>query len=547
MKKYINLKYINILLIIIFTFILYSCNIVVNELSTPTITLNDNIVTWNKILNAEEYEIYLNGELKEMTKETEYKIESNEEVTIKIRAVKSKLNEQNEEEKVYSNFSNEIIYKITINNDSGVIIFEINDTHGAFETTDTPGIAKVATIIKSLEEYNTVVKIANGDIFQGGFVSNMTYGKCFIDVLNSLNFDCFVIGNHEFDWGLEKIAEYKDGDITNGEASFPFLAANIIDKRTNTRPDWLDEYTIVEKDNQKIGIIGLIGEGLTSSISTSKVENYTFSDPLPIIKRLVPTLRNKGCDFVIVSIHEYSNQTNNQISYLSENLLPDAVICGHTHQKISETLTTQTNYNLPIVQSNTKNLTVGSVKLSKTNNKLNQAIISHYYPNNYQEDEETLKIINNYKDLIDAGNENVGFTPTYLSKSELGYFACDAIQEGTNVDIAIMNTGGVRTTINPGYIKMQDIFEAFPFDNYIYIVEINGSQLKNFLNRNGEYLYWNQNFKIENIDTSKTYTLAIIDYVYFGTYYSYYFEPYTGISTNEIIRKYIIDALKETL
>lgn len=542
-------KYINLFIITILTIILYSCNFIPNNLNTPFITLNQNIITWNEITNAEYYEIYINGEYQTMTKNTEYKIENvTEDIKIKIRAVNTIINEENEE-KQYSNYSNEITYKIEIKpTNSSVILFEINDTHGAFETTeDNPGIAKVAAVIKSLEKNNTVIKIANGDIFQGGYVSNITYGKCFIEVLNNLNFDCFVIGNHEFDWGLDKIAQYKDGEITNGEANFPFLAANIIDNTTNKRPTWLDEYTIINKNNQKIGVIGLIGEGLTSSISTSMVENYTFIDPLPIIKRLVPELRNKGCDYVVVSIHEYNDNTNNKISYLDQNMLPDAIICGHTHQRINETLITQTNYDLPVVQSNTKNYNVGTITLSKTNNILNKASIKHYYPSDYSEDQEILKIVNSYEDLINQGNINVGFTPNKLTRNDLGYFAVDAIKEGTNADLAIMNTGGVRTELNSGYIKMKDIYEVFPFDNYIYIVNIKGNNLKNFLNRNGEYMYWNQSFNPSSINNNQTYKLAIIDYVYFGTRYSYYFEPYTGTSTNEIIRKYIIDSLKETL
>lgn len=514
------------------------------KVDTPTITNNKNKIIWNRIHNATYYEIYIDNELVDSVTNNEYEISTSKTTcTIKVRAVGIYHNEN-----VYSDFSNEVIYTYQEITENTVTIFSMNDTHGAFETDEsTPGIAKVATIIKNLEKNDTVIKIANGDIFQGGYVSNITYGECLIDVLNSLEFDCFVIGNHEFDWGIETIAKYKDGDLSNGEANFPFLAANIIDKRTNSRPEWLDEYTIVEKNNQKIGIIGLIGENLTSSINASKVENYEFSDPLPIIKRLVPKLRTEGCDFVVVSIHEYSDSTNNQISYLDENMLPDAIICAHTHQKIAETLTTKTNYDLPVLQSNTKNITVGTVNLSKSCGVLNKATIKHYYPSDYSENELVLEIVNKYQSIIDEGNEIIGFTPEFLSKSKLGYFACDAFKAGTGADIAIMNTGGVRATISSGQIRLKDIYEVFPFDNYIYMVDISGSKLKNLLSRSGDYLYWDTTFDETNIDSSRTYKLAVIDYVYFGGYYDYCFEPRNGISTGEIIRKYIVEELRKTL
>ena len=72
-----------------------------------------------------------------------------------------------------------------------------------------------------------------------------------------MEFDAFVIGNHEFDWGLDKIARYADGDPENGEADFPFLAANIVCE--GKKLDWTEDYVIVEREGFKIGIIGVIG------------------------------------------------------------------------------------------------------------------------------------------------------------------------------------------------------------------------------------------------------------------------------------------------
>lgn len=344
-----------------------------------------------------------------------------------------------------------------------------------------------------------------------------------------------------------KSALYNDGIEENGEADFPFLAANIIDKRTSSRPTWLDEYTIIERNNLKVGIIGLIGQGLTSSILAANVENYEFTDPFPIIKRLVPALRGEGCDFVVIATHEYDQEVNNQISYLNQEYLPDAIICAHTHQKVAQFLTTRTNYELPVLQSNTKNITVGSVILSKDSSGLKPAQIKHYYPAYYSDDAGTLTIVQKYQDLINEGNTVVGFTPEELNRSTLGVFACDGIKNGTGADLAIINTAGVRSTISSGEVTVKEIYEVFPFDNYVYLVNIKGDKLKSLINRQGSYLYWNTDFNPDSISTSKTYKLAVIDYVYFGSYYDNYFEPRDGVSTGEVIRKFVIDEMKKTL
>ena len=92
------------------------------------------------------------------------------------------------------------------------------------------------------------------------------------------------IGNHEFDWGLDTILDYRDSDQTNGEANFPFLGCNIIQKDTDSLPKNVNPYTIINQDGLKIGVIGYIGLGLESDIATQMVENYEFIEPVECIK-----------------------------------------------------------------------------------------------------------------------------------------------------------------------------------------------------------------------------------------------------------------------
>ena len=140
-----------------------------------------------------------------------------------------------------------------------VNFFMINDTHGIFvDEQEFPGMGRVSSLINELESNNKdYIKIANGDIFQGTYISATLYGKPLVDALNAIDFEAFVLGNHEFDWGLDKIAVYKDGNEANGEANFPFLGANIIDKSDKEIVDWVDPYVVVEYDGFKVGVIGV--------------------------------------------------------------------------------------------------------------------------------------------------------------------------------------------------------------------------------------------------------------------------------------------------
>ena len=145
-------------------------------------------------------------------------------------------------------------------------IVMVNDNHGVLNEEDG-SMDKIASGISQYTTKDTSVKIANGDMFQGTYLSSTLKGLPMLDALNALEFDAFVIGNHEFDWGLDEMKKYKDGDLSNGEAEFPFLGANIYDKSTGEMVDWLEPYTVVERNDLKIGIIGIIGQVESSSLS----------------------------------------------------------------------------------------------------------------------------------------------------------------------------------------------------------------------------------------------------------------------------------------
>lgn len=425
-----------------------------------------------------------------------------------------------------------------------VNIVAINDTHGAFVTDrDNVGFEKVNTVIKTIEEANgAYIKIANGDIFQGSYISNIHYGRPLIDALNTMNFTAFVIGNHEFDWGIEEIRKYADGNLENGEANFPFLAANIINKTTNQKLPWTKDYVIVENNGFKVGIIGAIGQGLESSIATDKVKDYLFLDPVPIVSQLSALLRTEyDCDVVIVAIHEYNNYTNSRLSSLSGINRIDGIVCGHTHEQIAEYEYREDGYQVPVLQSYTKNRSVGEMIISfNTSNQMVNGSLRHYNPALYSDDQEVLNIIENYAEDIAAGNREIGYTVEYLSRYTIGGEMVKAMRAKYGSDIAIINTGGVRSDINQGIITVKDIYEVFPFDNKIIQTTISGAKLKDFLQKNGSYLYYNN---LEIIE-SKTYTLVTIDYVFTNNYYASAFLDSIPHDPNTLMRDVFIEYIE---
>ena len=508
-------------------------------LDAPVIKLTEGILSWNKVNNAEEYHIFKNDEYLDVTTNLSYAITETPGDKYYVKAFAGIS---------FSSSSNVIEIEEIQDLDYGTInIFSINDTHGAIETSSTTtGMAQVASVVNSLETSSDYIKVANGDIFQGGYASNITRGRIFIDVLNAMEFDCFVIGNHEFDWGIEKISVYNDGDLSNGEANFPFLGANIVYKSSSTMPDWLEEYTIVENNGLRVGIIGVIGEGLTSSINSEFVEDYTFLNPVPIVERLSKKLRTiEQCDSVIVAIHEYEDSTNNSLAKLVNESRIDGILCAHTHQKINETVTRTDGYKIPVLQSNTKNYNVGTMSLELQNGNITSTTVKHYVPSSYAEDIYIKEVISQYQDIIDEGEEIIGYTSSQMSKSKLGNLAANAMVNFTGRDFACLNTGGVRGTINAGDIQMKEVYEVFPFDNYLIEVSMTGSQLKSFYNAADGYLYFSSNINVNSLTSNKTYKIIVIDYVYNYYYYQKYFNGCPAIKLEQTIRDAVVYQIKE--
>jgi len=430
-------------------------------------------------------------------------------------------------------------------NKNNINFIMINDTHGSFVDDGFPGIGKVSTIIDEATNKNgEYIKIANGDVFQGSYVSNILSGKPLVDALNVMEFDCFVLGNHEFDWGLNEIAKYKDGNLENGEANFPFLGANIVYKDTGNPVEWIDPYVVVEYGNLNVGIIGLIGHEQESSILTENVADYEFIYPIELIKKYSEELRTeKDCDIVIVSVHDYDDELNYDISRLSGDQAVDGIFCGHTHQQINSSVTRKDGKQIFVLQGDDKNDSVSEAIIYLDEDNLYLSYNSrHYNPYSYNVDIDIQNVINKYQDEINEGERSLGYTSMYLDKYTLGMMSTNAMLEEFNVDVSIMNTGGVRATIEIGDINVKDVFSVFPFNNEVMLIQMTGRELKSLYDNDGSYLYFNNDFNAYSLDNNKLYNVAVIDYVFTSPYY----EEFVGkefTDTDILLRDILLEYL----
>jgi 2',3'-cyclic-nucleotide 2'-phosphodiesterase (5'-nucleotidase family) len=415
-------------------------------------------------------------------------------------------------------------------------LFSINDFHGgAYKGMDM--ISKIGAYIKEQDGHH--LEISNGDIFQGSALSNYYHGEVLVDVLNEIGFDGFVIGNHEFDWGIDVIGDYRDGDETNGELNHPVLAANIVYEDTQSPLDFTLPYIIEEFDGVRVGVIGLIGL-VMDSIAASRTENIEFLDPVLTAAQYAETLRTEeDVDIVAVYMHGGSYD-NTDFANLTGDQRIDAMFNGHTHQD-ERTYIQREGLDMPYAQMN--NYDTSLVQIELVYNTLTDALEeANVYGITTDSmvitDLEVDQIIDEYENNTiyqDFINEVLTVSEGYYNRGDLVTWGASVIRDYANVDIGATNAGGFRVTMEQGEFTMEDMITLYPFDNVIKVSEMTGQQIQDFFEEVDRYhsdVYFDDGLEYNYSESrlyingspivlNQTYTVGAVDYIFDKTDYDF--------------------------
>lgn len=440
-------------------------------------------------------------------------------------------------------------------------IYALNDFHGAV-FADNGGLNTIASYLineKAKDSDHTII-LSSGDMFQGSAISNMTQGSVVVEVMNKIGFDSMTIGNHEFDWGVDVIKKYHD-KTSEVVCNFPILCANIYEKSTNQPVDWCDPYTIIEKAGLKIGIIGIIGSELTSSISPTIVAPYEFKPILPIIKQYAKELRTeKNCDVVLVSSHDNTNDINQSIADLMDEYQVDAIFNGHTHSNYSGETKGCDNIPLPYVQSGSSGSYIGKVELtidgsahkvkdgSAENIKVRTSLA--------QDNKEVADIIEKYNATVTLiSDEVLGVCGRHVNKASATLWAANVIRDYSKMEIGIINTGGIRGDAFPieenEQVTVGKVWTIMPFDNIVKTCTLKVKDIIKLAENSG--LQVSDNIEIiqgelyidGSLATKDSYTVATIDYLFDNTKYPF-LTSQNQVNTGILFRDQLIQAIKDT-
>lgn len=371
---------------------------------------------------------------------------------------------------------------------SVISLLTVNDYHGALTgDAKNPGIAKLVGYMKNEEKANKngTLILSAGDMFQGTADSNLLYGEPVVTAMNEAGFDAMVLGNHEFDWGLDKLKARMAG------SKFPYLGANLIEKATGKTPDFVKPYTIINKNGINVGVIGIVTPETETKTKPEMVAPYVFKNPAEVVNALVPEVKKAGADIVVVLSHlgAYQDSKSGEITGEAADLAKavtgvDAIIAGHTHQTVSGVVN-----DIPVVSAYYNGRSVGHVDIFI--NSATKAVIKRtpYVDGTIVKAIEDPQIKNWYT-YIQSGiapikNEFLGkaaaafpHSPKNTQTTLLGNWVCDVMRKTVKADIAIQNGGGLRRDLPAGDVTMGLMYEIMPFDNTLFTMDLTGKQVK---------------------------------------------------------------------
>ncbi len=400
-------------------------------------------------------------------------------------------------------------------------IFAINDLHGKLLDSDTqPGADELTTYLKTeMGKNDNSFILSSGDMWQGSTESNATNGKMMIEWMNELNFVSMTMGNHEFDWGEEAI------ESNLALAEFPFLAINIYEKDTGLPAPYCQASTVVEYDGVQIGIIGAIGDCL-SSISGEQSQNLIFktgSELSSLIKAESARLRaEEGVDFVILSIHADKSEYDSALS----NGYIDLVFEGHSH----DDYTYSDRYGVYHLQNGGDNAAIARAAVSinsitGTSRITATLIVSSGVYDDYAKDPLINDLMEDYDSILGPLFETIATLPNTMTPSQIKSLTAELYyKKGVEYwknEYTITLGGGYISARSPykfyaGDLTYADVYSVMPFDNQLVLCSIKGSDLYNkFIHSsNSNYFIYGDDYS--NIDMEATY--YIITDTYSSTY-----------------------------
>ena len=391
-----------------------------------------------------------------------------------------------------------------------IIILHLNDVHcGVNDTIGYDGFVLYRDELNKV--YKNIISVDVGDHIQGGTMGAISEGSAIISIMNKVGFDVAILGNHEFDYGIEQLSKLEK-NITS-----KYISSNFCYKKNKTSV--FPAYKIIEKGGKKIAFIGVLTP-LTFSktyLLTLRDSNgeaiYDFladnnaQDLYDRVQENVDKVKNEeGADYVILLTHigmKVEQYTSDELLSKIKNV--DAVLDGHTHVIYNTTTKDENNNDIHISQTGTKLQSIGKL-IIKNNGEISSEIIkvipepsdktnatqltrggktiwvnkdmNNFINDIWAEYEDELNINYGYSEydlkIRPDGTSDSHYIYCRYQECTVGNLVADSFKSVSNAEVAIVNGGGIRSNLKKGNLTRGQIMEASPFFNNIVVKRVSG-------------------------------------------------------------------------
>lgn len=369
-------------------------------------------------------------------------------------------------------------------------ILYLNDYHGHItpfkahykDEHTVGGMARIATVVRSIRAENTennipTLLLCAGDVLQGTPQSTVFKGESDFLCLNEIGCNAMVLGNHEFDYGQENL------NALRSQANFAILGGNILSERGQA--PIVKSYFTRNIHGLKIHIVGLTTDETPLTTHPKNVEKLVFADPIETAKK---TLQKLDPDDIVIALTHIGYEMDKKLAKSVEGI--DIIIGGHSHTKIEK----PKKLNKTIIcQAYEYGEYLGRLDLELEGGKIKSLrgkLIQ--ITDDIEEDKDIKKLVDDYMVKLDTNLKMViGKAASPLNgeredirnkETNLGNLIGDVMRSMGNTDIAFVNAGGIRASIDKGDITIEEVLTVLPYGNHLVTMELKGSEILEILN-----------------------------------------------------------------
>ncbi len=394
-----------------------------------------------------------------------------------------------------------------------IVIIHTTDLHGHVwpardydGTENIGGLLRCATLIAEWrEKHPNVLLVDMGDLYQGAIESYLTRGLIMNRALAWLDYDAWVLGNHEFDWGLDILA------TAVNDSSVPVLGANVGGRPGAPNPlSRVRPYVIRQVDGVRIALVGLTTDAIPTWSRPHLLGDVIIEDSVAALRRILPAVRAERPDIMVLLAHQgyrpFGDSPANQINRIARHFPEfDLILGGHSHQPVDQTYVNGILYS----QAGYYGIWLGKVRLvydTVARRIIEETAEAVHIDEQIEMNAALLEALE--PDLMRArelANQQVGELTHGLTarsstpgQSGVQQLICRAIAAAAGVDV-VLHGRLADESLTAGPVYRHDVWRIVPYENTIGVLQLTAGELQEILDENVDQIQRSQFIGVHGI------------------------------------------------